>query len=204
MAIRDDVSAFVEFFDEFSRAHSREFYYRVREEAYREPPKRAAQFLYLNRLCFNGIYRENLSGQFNVPMGTKPRSSLKTDDFPAVSRALQAVTLAHCDFQKTIDDAQSGDLLYVDPPYVTKRKPNGFAKYNRHIFSWSDQERLARAVTNAHDRGVMVVVSNADDPDIRALYCRSFRILSLNRATVIASRSNYRGRMTEMVATNVL
>lgn len=204
LAIRDDVSAFMEFFHAFSQSHSREFYYRVRRQTFQDPSKRAAQFLYLNRVCFNGIYRENLLGQFNVPMGTKPKSSLKTDNFPAVSRALQPVRLVHCDFQQTVEDAQYGDFLYVDPPYATKHKSNGFTKYNRRIFSWADQKRLATAVTDAHNRGVMVVASNADDPDVRALYRGSFRILALDRPTVIASKSSYRGRMTEMVATNVL
>ena len=203
-AIRDDTLHFVHHFGRFCKLHSRAFFYRCRSISYSDPTERAAQFLYLNRVCFNGIYRENLLGQFNVPIGTKPSASLSTDDFGAVASALQRATVVTSDFEPTVDTSEAGDFLYVDPPYVTKHNYNGFAKYNRQIFSWSDQERLAKAVIRANQRGVSIVVSNADHTDVRALYMGHFRIQSLTRSTVIASKSCHRGKTTEMVATNVL
>ena len=203
LTIRDNVENFLHHFHAYASLHCRQFYYALRQQTLPTPEERAAQFLYLNRVCFNGIYRENLSGVFNVPMGTKPSAILQTDDFCSISATLQSAEILHCDFEKSIDASQSGEFLYVDPPYVTKHNFNGFAKYNQRIFSWADQERLAKAVMRAHLRGVSIVVSNADHPDVHALYSHYFRIISLGRSTVIASKSKHRGRTTEMAATNV-
>ena len=203
-SIRDEVDTFLHHFDAFSALHSRSFYYDIRDKVLRTSAERAAQFVYLNRVCFNGIYRENLAGIFNVPLGTKSTPKLKSDDFYAISSALQAVAISHGDFEQPIDAAQPGDLLYLDPPYVTKHNFNGFIKYNQTLFSWADQERLAAAVIRAHQRGVSVILSNADHADIRALYSVNFRIIAVERSTVIASSAQFRGRTTEMVATNVL
>ena len=203
ISIRDDVDKFVELFNSFASRHSRTFYYELRDKQFSDPTERAAQFVYLNRVCFNGIYRENLSGKFNVPLGSKDSAKLSTDDFYAVSNALASTHLLNCDFQQIIDNSKLGDLIYVDPPYVTKHNFNGFAKYNQKIFSWDDQERLANAVIRAHLRGVSIILSNADHPDVRALYEPHLQVFSLERPTVIASKSEYRGRTTEMVATNV-
>ena len=202
--IRNNVDEFTNVFDKFCLSHSQDFYYTIRSRGFETPVERAAQFVYLNRVCFNGIYRENLAGKFNVPIGTKPKANLKTDDFTAVSGLLQSAKLLHCDFEHCIDKAQLGDFLYVDPPYVTKHNFNGFAKYNQRIFSWSDQERLANALVRAHDRGVSIVVSNANHEEVRVLYSKKFKILSIDRFTIIASKSKYRGKTTEMVATNVI
>ena len=199
LVVRDDVHNFMRYFHDFCSLHSRNFYYTLRQTRFDRPAARAAQFVYLNRVCFNGIYRENLSGQFNVPIGTKPKASLRTDNFPAISHALQSVSFLNCDFEACIDKAQEGDFLYIDPPYVTRQNSNGFAKYNRRIFSWQDQVRLAKAVTRAAARRVSIVLSNADHADVRALYATDFRIISLDRATVIASKSKHRGRTSEIV-----
>ena len=204
LTIRDDLDAFLHHLDTFSSSHSPEFYYNVRQQTLPTSAERAAQFLYLNRVCFNGIYRENLSGTFNVPLGTKQNVTLKSDNFPAISQALQSVDIRHCDFEQSIDAATCTDFLYVDPPYVTKHNINGFAKYNQQIFSWTDQERLAESVMRAHLRGVSIVVSNADHPDVHALYSPHLTILSFSRYTVIASKSEHRVPTTEMVATNVI
>lgn len=203
ICVRDDVDSFLRYFSSFCSQHSRSFYYDMRRTNFSHPAKRAAQFVYLNRVCFNGIYRENLTGTFNVPIGSKESASLDTDDFVSTSLALRKATLHSCDFQLTIDASEQGDLLYVDPPYVSKHNSNGFAKYNQKIFSWQDQKRLASAVIRAHVRGVSIVLSNANHKEIRKLYKPHLKLLSLERPSVIASKAKYRGTITEMVATNV-
>ena len=202
-SIRDNVEQFERHFRWFAQNHSEAFYYAVRQQKFRSAAKRAAQFVYLNRVCFNGIYRENLKGEFNVPLGSKTSVILETDNFRNVSALLQRVELLACDFEYVVDLAGKEDLLYVDPPYTTKHNYNGFVKYNQNIFSWEDQTRLALAVKRAHHRGAFVVVSNADHSEVRALYSDQFSVLSVERLNVIASKSRYRGRTTEMVATNV-
>lgn len=201
--IRDQADLFEKHFRWFARRHSAAFYYTTRKRKFRSQAKSAAQFVYLNRVCFNGLYRENLKGEFNVPLGSKSSAFLDTDDFQAVSNLLRRAELMTSDFEDVIDLAVEGDFIYVDPPYTTKHNFNGFVKYNQKIFSWADQERLAEAVTRAANRNVSVVVSNADHEDVRNLYSDTLTVRSLTRMNVIASSSEYRGRTSEMVASNV-
>lgn len=202
-AIRDDPHQFEKLFSWFAQNHSEDFYYQTRQQVYTCSTKRAAQFLYLNRVCFNGIYRENLKGEFNVPIGSKTSALLSTDNFKAVSALLQRVELFSGDFEIIVNKAVSGDFLYIDPPYTTKHNLNGFVKYNQNIFSWADQERLADAVIRAINRGATVVVSNADHAEVRALYKDCFVLSSVTRTNVIASKSEHRGKISELIATSV-
>lgn len=201
--VRDEPSDLQSLMELYQRKHSKEFYYEMRSRRCRTRLTRAAKFLYLNRTCWNGLYRVNKKGQFNVPIGTKSTVVLDTDDFNAVSALLQNVELLTIDFEDAVNIAAEDDLLYVDPPYTTKHNFNGFVKYNQNIFSWEDQERLALAVKRAHRRGANIVLSNADHADVRALYADVFSLISITRANVIASKSQYRGKTSEMVATNV-
>ncbi len=202
-AIRENPDRFQFHLKEFARTHSKDFYYEVRNRKFRSVTRRAAHFVYLNRVCFNGIYRENLNGIFNVPLGSKTQVLLDTDDFQAVSKLLQRAIIIHSDFEPVIDRAKAKDFLFVDPPYTTKHNLNGFVKYNQRIFSWDDQERLAASLKRANERGVSILVSNANHADVRCLYEPFLDVRSIERHTVIASRAENRGKTTEMVACNV-
>jgi DNA adenine methylase len=201
--IRDSPVEFSSALEVFAKNHSPDYYYETRAEKFDSCIERAAQFLYLNRVCFNGIYRENLKGKFNVPLGTKQNVILATDDFHSISMLLQGVELRTCDFETVVDDAGEGDLVFIDPPYTVKHNNNGFVKYNQKIFSWDDQVRLAEAATRASLRGAKIVVTNADHEEVRSLYNKNFKVLSVDRKTVIASRAASRGVTSEMVAINV-
>ncbi|WP_295707515.1 Dam family site-specific DNA-(adenine-N6)-methyltransferase [uncultured Brevundimonas sp.] len=162
-------------------------------------PKRAAEFLYLNKTCWNGLYRVNSRGEFNVPYGS-PQSDFIFDEVNLKNCAnilkRSSITLTRCDFAQTLRSPRSGDLVFLDPPYVTKHNLNGFRDYNERLFSWSDQERLAATARRLADRGVHVIVSNADHADIIALY-DDFRLVQLERPSTLASNAAKRGRITE-------
>jgi DNA adenine methylase len=147
-------------------------YYRERGQSYAGRYQRAAQFLYLNRLCFNGVYRENLRGEFNVPIGRHRYPPIIVDRglMNQVSTRLQGVDLYAGDFEWVRDYANSGDYCFLDPPYVTSHNNNGFIEYNQNIFSWADQVRLAGMAAQLVARGVRVVMTNADHPAIETLY----------------------------------
>lgn len=180
--------------------HCGEHYYEERGREYLHcPSKRAAQFIYLNRTCWNGLYRVNRKGQFNVPRGTKSSVLLSTDDFRALSSLLTSSELLSQDFSYTMARAKSGDFVYVDPPYSVRHKYNGFTKYNENIFCWKDQTRLRDDVKKAISRGALVAVSNADHDSIRELYSNIGRIRTLTRKSVIAAGSNYRGTIEELL-----
>src|SRR5437763_464936 len=98
--------------------HDEEYYYRIRDSNPTSPVGRAARMIYLNRTCFNGIYRVNLEGNFNVPVGTKSNVVLGTDDFEAVARLLAQADLRASDFEPVIDESTTGDFVFADPPYT--------------------------------------------------------------------------------------
>jgi DNA adenine methylase len=202
-AVRDEPERVLDLLKVHRRRHSTEYYYHVRDQRFRTPATRAAQLIYLNRTCFNGLYRVNLQGRFNVPKGSKDAVIFPDDDFVAWSQALSGSELRACDFQKTIDDAVEGDFLYADPPYTVKHNMNNFVKYNEHIFSWSDQVRLRDALVGASRRGVAVVVSNADHPSIRELYSDgSWHLYPVSRHSRLAASSDHRKRTTELLILN--
>jgi DNA adenine methylase len=180
------------------RNHSSEYYYLERARKHRSAHERAAQFLYLNRTCWNGLYRVNLRGEFNVPIGTKDAVLLDSDQFEKSASILKAATLAASDFEPIIKSATANDFLFLDPPYVTRHNFNGFLKYNDKIFSWQDQIRLANAVYAAADRGVKILMTNADHNSVRQLYRGVGRQHTLDRNSVLAADSENRGDVTEI------
>src|SRR5262249_44908144 len=148
----------------------------------------------LNRTCWNGLYRVNLNGDFNVPIGTKNSVLLDTDNFGKISQLLATTELRCQDYEATIDATAEGDLIFADPPYTVKHNHNGFLKYNESIFSWDDQKRLHSALVRAKIRGAHILLLNADHRSVRDLY-RGFgehRILS--RKSVLAADPAYRGK----------
>lgn len=150
-------------------------YYRIRESKPIKLSRRAARFLYLNRTAFGGIYRENKQGQFNVPFGGGQRTPAilwETDLLRKASQLLSKAIIFQSDFEPLMDEAVKGDVIYCDPSYVVAHNNNGFLRYNERIFNWADQKRLSQAAHRAARRGVTVIVSNANDKSVHALYPR--------------------------------
>lgn len=183
----------------YHRLHDKDFYYEIRGKEFRSPVKKAAKFIYLNRTCWNGLYRVNLNGNFNVPIGTKKNVILHTDDFETVSQQLSNTELHASDFENIINQAEAGDFLFVDPPYTVKHNLNGFVKYNEQIFSWDDQVRLRDCIDNAVVRGVKVLLTNADHESIHELYDGIGEMISLDRLSVISGNADGRGRYSELI-----
>jgi DNA adenine methylase len=197
--IRDSVGLFEEQLRDHAQHHNKVYYYDLRAKQLPTPVARAAQFLYLNRTCWNGLYRENLKGQFNVPIGTKQTVIFDADDFVAWSNALANCQIECSDFEVAIDQARRGDFLFVDPPYTVRHNMNGFVKYNQNIFAWSDQLRLRSALERAAARGVSFAITNADHQSIRDLYCGFGLHKTLRRHSVIAGNSAHRSVSTELL-----
>ena len=196
-AIRDDWQKVVKELEHLQRLHSVNFYYEERRRRRRSPHTRAAQFLYLNRTCFNGLYRENLNGEFNVPIGTKDSVIFEGEDFGGLSTVLNTAEIYASDFETVIDRASAGDLVFADPPYTTAHNVNGFLKYNQRIFTWEDQVRLRNAVARAYERGAKVVVTNADHKSIRQLYGNMASFQRIGRVSVMAGSAHFRGSTSE-------
>lgn len=198
-AIRTDHERVYKLLEEHQRCHTAEYFYRIRDYRPRCEFRIAARFIYLNRTCWNGLYRVNLKGHFNVPIGTKSTVLMPTDNWPAVARALQDSDLQCCDFEDSIDRAQHGDFVFADPPYTVKHNHNGFIKYNDSLFSWADQIRLRDALVRAKNRGARIVVTNAHHKSVRELYQEEFSLEPVMRASVLAASSAFRGRYEELL-----
>ena len=201
--LREDWSAVWAKLREHQRRHSKAYYYRVRGRICRNRITRAARFIYLNRTCFNGLYRVNRKGEFNVPRGTKDTVIFPDDDFRQVARLLQHCEFRVADFSELVESAEEGDFVYADPPYTVQHNNNSFLKYNEHIFSWEDQVRLADCLCRARERGTKVLMSNADHPSIRRLYSCFESVFSVNRSSILAADPAKRRATTELVVTNV-
>lgn len=179
-------------------------YYRARSSSPERAIDRAARFIYLNHTSFNGIYRVNLKGEYNVPFGH--RSSPNIPDMQwlrAVSRKLTNAQLAVRDFEEAVSTASRGDFVFMDPPYTIAHNRNGFVKYNQQLFSYADQKRLASTVADLHKRGVAYAVTNAAHDSIRDLYAGIGDVIETRRRNSIGGKSAARGRGHELMFTNL-
>ena len=179
-------------------ANDKETYYRVRAADYEATAYRAAQFIYLNRTCWNGLYRVNRQGRFNVPFGNHNRAVFDAGHLLEISGALQSASVLCCDFEAVVEGARPGDFLYFDPPYTSLHAENGFRQYNEKLFGWQDQVRLGRIATTLADRGCRVVVSNASHDAILGLF-PGFSHKVVSRHSILAANPRYRRVTTEFL-----
>jgi DNA adenine methylase len=185
-----------------------EYYYRVRSwdripgYALRDDVERAARFLFLNRVCYNGLYRVNRRGQFNVPFGRHRNPTVCDDDnLLAVHDALQGVVLSTSDFENCVDWAKRGDFVYFDPPYHPLSTTAGFTSYTQGAFDSDDQRRLAQVFSELDRRGCKVMLSNSDTELIRDLYA-GFKLVQVFSSRPISAKANGRGSVPELLILN--
>lgn len=190
--VRDDAARILDLMRRHADNHSSYYYYATRSSSPNGRFERAARFLYLNRTCWNGLYRENKRGEFNVPIGTKTTVLFPDETFSEVAHLLSRAELSSGDFGGILEVVVDGDLVFVDPPYTVKHNNNGFVKYNEQIFSWSDQERLAKYAIEASQRGANIIITNANHDSIIDLYKRDAHIYALQRQSVLAGKSGAR------------
>jgi DNA adenine methylase len=198
-AIRDDVSIVSRYLGPLKP--DKKYFYSLRSNRSSGPYKSAAEFIYLNKTCWNGLYRVNSNGQFNVPYGApKTDTIFDPGNLRACGEALNrsGIELRTGDFEETLASATTGDLVFLDPPYVTRHSNNGFVDYNEKLFSWTDQERLARTACDLAGVGASVIVTNAAHDDILDLY-PGFDRVPVERSSTIASAASARGRVGEVV-----
>jgi len=160
----------------------------------------AAWFIYLNRTAFNGMYRVNSRGGFNVPFGRYKNPTIcDADNLRACATALKNARITHDDFETCVADAQAKDLVYFDPPYVPLTATSDFTSYTAEGFSDPDQTRLRDVALRLKNRGVTVLLSNSSAPRVRELYANGFHIEEVSANRSINSVANRRGTITELL-----
>ena len=162
----------------------------------------AARFVYLQKVGYNGVWRTNRSGIYNAPLGKfgKPPTICDEPLLRACSQRLQGVTILAHDFVNVMPSAKAGDFVYCDPPYVPASDTANFTGYTRDGFTMADQERLRDAAWMLKQRDVHVVLSNADVPEVRALY-KDFTIHAVKARRNVNSNPDKRGKVGEVIIT---
>lgn len=199
-AIKDDWKSVSDYLKIHQNNHNKSYYYEVRAKEFTNIAEKAARFIYLNRTCFNGIYRVNSQGKFNVPKGTINAVLLEKDNFEMISQYLSKADLKESDFESLINETQCGDLLFADPPYTVRHNNNGFVSYNEKLFSWEDQIRLSKVLNKAKKRGVKIILTNANNQAVRELYEKNgFSIKTVSRYSSISALPQNRRQFEELV-----
>lgn len=184
--------------------NDKDFYYevRARDQDTLSPIDRAARLIYLNRTCFNGLYRVNKSGQFNVPFANyKNPNIVQSERIMTASNTLHKTQVFNASFEKVLVNAKEGDFIYLDPPYYPKDVYSDFKRYNKEQFHENDHQRLAGLYNELSDRGCYVMLSNSDTPFTRDLY-KKWRVDTVYAKRMINSDSSKRGEVTEIIVTN--
>lgn len=200
--LKNDVDALVELLRMYR--HDKDFYYHVRALDVTElnQVQRAARMIFLNKTCFNGLWRVNRRGNFNVPFGDyKNPKILDEENLRAVSAALQHVEIEQQPFDGVLEVARKGDFVYMDPPYHPVSSTSSFTSYSVDDFKPEDQRRLADTYRALSERGCKVMLSNSDVPFIRELYA-DFRIEQVWAARAINRDASKRGAVSEVVVLN--
>lgn len=204
LVVRDEVSELVKLLFIHRQSHNKDYYYKIRglKASNLSETERAARFIYLNKTCFNGLYRVNRSGQFNVPMGSyKDPAIFDADELMTASQALQSVEIRTADFREILDWAQAGDFVYLDPPYAPVSKTSSFTSYTEKPFGEREQRELAAIFRQLDKRGCLVMLSNSWVHSILELY-REFTCIEVKASRVINSNSEKRGKISELVVIN--
>jgi DNA adenine methylase len=203
-AVRDDLSMLGKLLEAHQSSHSELHYYEVRKHPKlydHDVASRAARMVYLNRACFNGLYRVNSKGEFNVPFGKHEKVVFDWENLRACSTALKNTDVRVEDFRQSALRVKAGDLWYADPPYVPVSKTSNFVGYGKDGFGESDQEDLAEVFCHLDSIGARLVLSNADCKPVRDLY-QGFNIQSVSARRSVNSKSNGRGPVGEVIVTN--
>ncbi|SEJ02162.1 DNA adenine methylase [Dyadobacter sp. SG02] len=200
IAIRDEAKYVIEVLETYVNTET--FYYEIRSKSFDSYIEKAARFIFLNQTSFNGIYRVNLKGIYNVPFGFRKKRFLEKHAILSAQRALQSAEIFHSDFFDTLANVNENDLVFLDPPYTVSHNENGFIKYNEKLFSYDDQLRLQEMIKQIRAKGAFYILTNAAHPTVEEIFASEDRMLRFNRASLIGGLKAGRGHTSELIFTN--
>ena len=201
-AIRDNPQRVIDYLKGYSPDESS--YYTVRDSELRGKYQRAARFIYLNTYSFNGLYRVNRQGKYNVPYGQRESKTIDYCRILDVSEKLQGVEILCQDFDRARDRIEPGDLVFLDPPYTVSKESNEmFIEYNSKLFSLDDQYRLGNLIDFINDKDAFYILTNAYHEKILEIFQDKGRIISRERKSLIGGKKAFRGTVQEYIFTNI-
>ncbi|MEI6441741.1 MAG: DNA adenine methylase [Nostocales cyanobacterium ELA583] len=201
--VRDHLEKLIALLQKHKQGHNSEYYYDIRNYQPGKDLEKAARFIYLNKTCFNGLYRVNSQGKFNVPVGKYKNPGICQEEVLKVaSIALKKVEIKHANFEEVLNYAtDSNDFVYFDPPYYPLSPTSNFTAYSNFCFDENQQIKLRDIFMKLANKGVKVMLSNSDCLFIRDLYS-GFTIHTISAARSINSNAQRRGKITEVLVTS--
>lgn len=199
-AVRDNPKKIIEYLKGYKT--DEESYYSIRATEPRGKYQKAARFLYLNANSFNGLYRVNRNGKYNVPYGHK-NATVNYTRLLEVGEKLKNVEIQCRDFSDISDQIGAKDLVFLDPPYTVSKEDTGFVGYNSTWFSLDDQRRLVTLINRINDVGAYYIMTNAAHETILEIFKDSGRMVTLERNSLIGGKKSYRGKVQEYIFTNI-
>ncbi len=184
------------------------FYYQIRDDYNGIPEpnlRKSANFIFLNKAGWNGMYRENADGDFNIPFGRHERIKLYDyDNIMTISRNIQDMHFTSGDYKESLKNAKSGDLIYLDPPYFPTSKTASFTAYQKEGFGDREQEELFKVAEELSSKGCYIVISNSDTEKSHKLYGANsdFHIRPMPIMRTIGSKISSRKVVNEILVTN--
>lgn len=200
IAVRDSPKKIIKYLSSYT--NTAEFYYSLRAQEPADKYEKAARFIYLNHTSFNGLYRVNSNGKYNVPYGRRKFNTEIFESIREAGKALKGVHLLSGDFAKRIKVIREGTLVFLDPPYTVSNN-NGFIAYNQKLFSLEDQERLAEYIGYIKKQGAYFILTNAAHKEIKNIFKDTGRCIEVQRQNSIGGRNARRGITSEYVFTNI-
>jgi len=207
--VKSNPTKLIKELENFKQQHTKEFYYEIRELDRKEdfknstPLERATRFIYLNKTCFNGLYRVNSKGYFNTPIGSYKNPNIAdSETIYNASEALANATITHQSYKEVLKYAKKDDLVYFDPPYHPLTETSSFTSYSKFAFLEKEQIELFDTFDTLSDKEIKAVKSNSDTIFIKDLYHKyEINIVQANR--FINSKSSGRGKISEVLIRNV-
>jgi len=206
--IKNDVSGLIKKLKEHQKKNNKEYFLKVRAQDFKKlsDVDVAARFIYLNRTCFNGMFRVNSSGQFNVPFGDNKNPLIcDEDNLRKVHDAMKHTNIFHQDYKKVLEKAKKGDFVYFDPPYYPVSKTAAFTSYTKEGFLEKEQAELRDTFVELHKRGCFVMLSNSDTKFINDLYSGLDKKITIHKvyaSRAVNSKASGRGKIKEVVVIN--
>ena len=208
VTIRDRLEKLIESLEDHSKNYHKDstgYYYEVRNQEPKNQIEKVSRLLFLNKTCFNGLYRVNSKGKFNVPLGryTNP-NIVNKENLQAVSKILQSekIKISCRDFSSIIKDAKKEDFVYFDPPYQPVSDTANFTSYTHRDFTEDDLERLADLANQLNSKGCNVILSNSNSKTVKKLFSTGWKIKEIKANRAINSNSQKRTGHKEIIIKN--
>jgi len=201
--VRDDVEGLIKRLSRMANKTSKDDFEVVKKRKPRNDLDRAARFIYLNKTCFNGLWRVNSNGEFNVPYG-KITNPVVCDAklLRSCSTRLKGAQIRLGSYSAAINDARKGDVVYLDPPYLPISPSSSFSKYAKDDFGKLDHYALAGVIRGLSERGVFVMMSNSDSPLTRQIFGGLLELRGLSVTRSISAGSASRMKVGEVIGIN--